>query len=433
MTTMLHRQLDVTLRRGTVVARRDFLRTAALGGTAAGMLGWTDVVRAKADELRRQGKACIVLWLQGGPSQLETFDPKPGHPNGGETQAIKTTVPGLEFADNLPKLAEQAHRLAVIRSLSTKEGNHQRASYLMHTAYVPTASLHHPAMGAVVASELRDAACQLPAFVRIGQRFISSSNGGFLGTEFDAFAVASANRTPDNVVPGTDRSRYERRLALLERMETTPGSPLPARPIEDHRKLYDQASRMILSPQMQAFDLSRESAAARAGYGSGEFGSGCLLARRLVEDGVPFVEVGLGNWDTHDDNFNRVRQLSGQLDQPLAYLIEDLAQRGLLERTLVLCLGEFGRTPRINPRGGRDHFPRAFSAVAAGCGVRGGAVIGRTTEGGDDVADRPITEKDLFRTVYSALGIDADKEHMSPIGRPIKLVDGGEVVQELFA
>jgi uncharacterized protein (DUF1501 family) len=189
---------------------------------------------------------------------------------------------------------------------------------------------------------------------------------------------------------------------------------------------------MVLSPKMEAFDLSRESSAMRGAYGKTDFGSGCLLARRLVEAGVTFVEVGLGNWDTHQDNFTRTHALAGELDRPFAQLVSDLKTRGMLDKTLVVWMGEFGRTPRINPRGGRDHYPRAFSAVLAGGGVRGGRTLGATDAAGAEIEDRPVTAPDLFRTIYKSLGIDAEKENMSPIGRPIKIVDGGKPVDELF-
>ncbi|MGC3969681.1 MAG: DUF1501 domain-containing protein [Pirellulales bacterium] len=215
---------------------------------------------------------------------------------------------------------------------------------------------------------------------------------------------------------------------MLDRLEGAVDNRAIAQAAGDHRKLYEKAARMITSAQMKAFDMAGEPTKVVESYGSGEFATGCLLARRLVETGVTFVEVGLGNWDTHDDNFNRSRTLCSQLDRPYAALLRDLEERGMLERTLVVWMGEFGRTPRINGRGGRDHYPRAFNAVLAGGGVKGGQVIGATTEGGDDVVDSPISEKDLFQTIYQALKIDTNKEYMSPIGRPIKIVEGGKPV-----
>ncbi len=432
MELKFNRQLRVAVNRDGVIGRRSFLRGISAAGLAAGALPWTDMVGAKADELRSRGMSCILLWMQGGPSQFETFDPKPGHENGGETKAISTTVPGMQIADNLPQLAKVADDLSIIRSLTTKEGNHPRATFLLHTSYVPTASVHHPTLGSVVSHELGRLEAELPAFVRVGPRFISAGAGGLLGADYNPFVVPNADRLPENIQPTTDTARYERRLALLGDLEATASGGV-AEAVAEHRGLYKKASRMVLSPQMEAFDLNREPTAVREAYGKTEFGAGCLLARRLVEAGVTFVEVGLGNWDTHQDNFTRSRGLCGDLDQPFAHLITDLKNRGLLEKTLVVWMGEFGRTPRINPRTGRDHYPRAFSAVLAGGGVRGGRAIGRTDAGGSDVADRPVTAADLFRTFYKSLGINADRENMSSIGRPIRIVDGGQPVEELFS
>lgn len=443
-------QTDLRVRHNQVVGRRDFLKGAMLGGLAAGTLGGlgglTDAVAAGTETLRRQGKSLILVWLQGAPSQFETFDPKPGHDNGGETKAIDTSVSGIRISENLPHTAKVADRMSIIRSLSTKEGNHQRATYMLHTSYVPTATVKHPSLGSVVSHEIVDPACELPAFVRInGRGFGNGGGGGLLGTAYDPFDVGGAGRgpaggyngggatlRPNNAAPTTPEDRYKNRLGLLGRLEQAADNPAIARAAEDHQKLYDKASRMILSSQMKAFDTAAETEKTRASYGSGDFATACLLARRLVETGVTCVEVGLGNWDTHDDNFNRCRTLCGQLDQPLAGLIRDLEERGMLERTLVVVMGEFGRTPRVNPRGGRDHYPRAFSAALAGCGVRGGQVLGKTDAGGDEVTDAQMSEKDLFRSIYRALEINPDKEFMSPIGRPIKIVEGGTAVDGLF-
>jgi hypothetical protein len=266
--------------------------------------------------------------------------------------------------------------------------------------------------------------------------------------------VTAAGRPPENSRPATDETRFRGRLGLMTQLQTvgkfSDGSK------SEHTQLYDAASRMILSPQMAAYELDREPQAVRDAYGivaqadlrgaggrgnfnpqavefrRSQFGSDCLLARRLVEQGVTFVEASVRGWDSHQDNFNQCRGLCGALDLPLAQLLRDLDDRGLLERTLVVWAGEFGRTPRINPNAGRDHYPRAFSAVLAGAGIRGGQVIGRTSEGGDAVEDRPVNEKDFYQSIYRALGINAAKQTMTPIGRPIKFVDGGAPVDELF-
>jgi uncharacterized protein (DUF1501 family) len=431
MTSNFQHHVGVAVNRAGVIGRRDFVRGLSLASAAAGSLAWTDLLSLHAAELRRRQMSCILLWMPGGPSQFETFDPKPGHESGGETKAISTAIPGVQFADNLPHLAKAADRLAIVRSMSTKEGNHQRASYLLHTSYVPLASLRHPSVGSVIAQQLASAACELPSFVRIGNGFANTSNGGFLGSEFDAFAVQSAGQLPENAQPSGSAERFQQRLALLSRMEQTaianPGAQ------QDHAKLYAHAARMIQSSQMQAFDLSREPDKVREAYGKTSFGNACLLARRLVESGVTCVEAALPGWDTHFDNFTKTRSLCSQLDQPFAYLLKDLDERGMLDRTLVVWMGEFGRSPRINPRAGRDHFPRAFSVALAGGGIRGGRVLGGTDRGGEEVAGPAVSEKDLFQTIYKSLGIDAAKEMMSPIGRPIKFVDGGRPVAELFS
>jgi uncharacterized protein (DUF1501 family) len=254
---------------------------------------------------------------------------------------------------------------------------------------------------------------------------------GFLGVDYDPLVLQNPEARPENTQAAVPGARFARRLDLLDRLQSDFGGVEGADVVADHQKLVRKSADMIRSPRMAAFDLDQETAATRDAYGRSQFGAGCLLARRLVEAGVTFVEVVAGGWDTHQDNFARTNSLNGQIDKPMAQLITDLRQRGMLEKTLVIWMGEFGRTPRINPNAGRDHYPRAFNVALAGGGIKGGQVVGKTSAGGDQVTDRPVTVSDLFRTVYTTLGIDADHENMSRIGRPIKLVDGGEVIREL--
>jgi hypothetical protein len=428
----LHLQSHVRLTRRGEIRRRDFLRVISATSLAAGALPWTDVVAAHAAELRRQGRACILLWMQGGPSQFETFSPKPGHANGGETKAIETSVAGIQISENLPEVAKVMDKLCLIRSMTSKEGSHPRATYLMHTGYLPTPTVRYPTLGSIVAYELAERGSELPSFVRIGGRPFGNDNAGLLGIDWDPFVLQQAGRLPENTALTTSKERFGRRLSLLTNLERHYAMAGGKQEVADHQKVYQQAARMVTSPQMAAFDLTKEPQKLQEAYGGSPFGKGCLLARRLVETGVTFVEVNLGNWDTHQDNFERTKTLCGQLDAPFATLIRDLADRGLLDKTLVIWMGEFGRTPRINPRSGRDHYPRAFDVVLSGGGARGGQVIGKTDAGGESVKDRPVTVSDLFRTICHALCIDADKENMSSIGRPIKIVDGGEVVKEVF-
>jgi hypothetical protein len=415
-----------------VVHRRDFLRLAAATGAAAGVMSWTDAICLSAEDLRKRGMACILLWMGGGPSQFETFSPKPGHENGGDTKAIATNLPGIQIADGLPNVARVMDHLAIIRSMTSKEGSHPRASFLLHHGYLPMGGVKFPTLGSQVAHQIGDPKFDLPGFVRIGGRRADLGGAGFLGVDYDPLVLQNPERRPENTEPATRDQRYARRLNLLDKIEADFGDVEGADIVADHRKLIRKSSEMILSPKMEAFDLEKESDKMRDAYGRSRVGAGCLLARRLVEAGVTFVEVNVEGWDTHEDNFTRTADRNAMIDQPMAQLITDLGDRGMLKRTLVIWMGEFGRTPRINARAGRDHYPRAFNVALAGGGIRGGQVVGETDAGGVEVTERPVTVSDLFRTIYTTLGIDADHENMSRIGRPIKLVDGGEVIRELL-
>ncbi len=417
-------------------SRRDILRLLPAAGFAAGVLPFGEVVATHAAALRKRHKACILLWMQGGPSQFETFSPLEGHANGGGTRAIPTTVPGMRFAEHWPAVATVADRLAVIRSMTSKEGSHPRATFYMHTGYLPNPSARHPTLGSIVASELAAGrggeTGDLPPVVRIGGRGRGDSGAGLLGMQWNPYELRDPTTSPANTAPQDSAERHEGRHSLMERLGSGFARSLPQE-AADHASLYRRATRMILSDDMRAFDISREPERVRAEYGEGAFAAGCLLARRLVEHGVSFVEVVSNGWDTHQDNFERVGDLAGQVDRPYAALVRDLEQRGLIDDTLVIWMGEFGRTPQVNPRGGRDHFPRSFNAVLAGGGIAGGGIVGRTDRAGVEVADRPVTVPDLFATFCTSLGIDPAKENMASTGRPIKLVDGGEPVRELLS
>jgi len=431
MTVSLHHHADVTVNRRRVVRRRDFLRSVSLGAAAVGLCSWSEWMSLQAAELRRQGMSCILLWMAGGPSQFETWDPKPGHDNGGETKDIATSVPGIRIAENLPETARVMDEICLIRSLTGREGAHARASYLMHTGYLPMASVQYPTLGSIAAQQLADPSFDLPSFVRVGGTR-GGADGGFLGVQFDPFEMSSAERPPENTSLPTNQPRFRRRMSLLGKLEAEFGEQGAKQEVANQSQVYDKAADMVLSPKMDVFDIEREPRSVREAYGESPVGAGCLLARRLVESGVTFVEVTSNGWDTHLDNFDRSRDLCQQVDQPYAQLLRDLRHRGMLDKTLVLWMGEFGRTPRINPRGGRDHYPQAFSVAMAGGGVRGGQVVGATDAGGVKVTDRPVGVADLLRTVCQSLQIDADHENMSSIGRPIPIVDGGAVVTEVF-
>jgi hypothetical protein len=420
--------------------RRSFLQGVSTGVMAAGMLSFRDLLSLQAGELRKQGMSLILLWMQGGPSQFETFDPKPGTETGGPTEAIETAVPGIRIAQGWEQTARQMGDIALIRSMTNKEGEHLRATYQMHTGYIPTGALRHPSLGCAIAKEIAPPDHDLPAVVSIGQGRGPGGQAlvgsGFLGVDVDPLLVDVPGQLPRDVGLTTQTPRFERRLGLLGNLENDFAARGGEEAVADHKKLYEKTRRLVLSPEIKAFELREETAATKEQYGDSDFGRGCLLARRLVESGVTFVEVrsnGAGQgWDTHQDNFNRVAANAKVVDPAYAALIADLKQRGLLEKTLVVWMGEFGRTPRINPNTGRDHYPRVFSAALAGGGVRGGQVIGASTDDGTAVQRDPVTAPDLFCTICQALHVDPRKENVSPIGRPLKIVDGGQPVNKLF-
>jgi hypothetical protein len=415
------------------VNRREFLKTG-FGGLVGAIVAsrWDARLLAGDAILRRKAKACILLWMAGGPSQIDTFDPKPGTDNGGPFKPIETAVSGIRVSEHLPKVAQQAKHLAIVRSMTTKEGNHDRATYLMHTGYSPQATVRHASLGAIVAAEVGDPNFDLPSFISIGG---PSGDGGYLGPRYNPFVIQNPTKPPDNLHPpgGLDAGDLDRRMKLLEGQEkeftTSRGSPQS----EAHKEIYLKAQRMMKSPLAKAFDVSQEKQALRDEYGTNTFGTGCLMARRLVEVGARFVEVSLGGWDTHRDNFEAVKARCGILDPGMAALLKDLDSRGMLEETMVIWMGDFGRTPKINANAGRDHFPRAWSVVLAGGGVKGGQVIGATDATGMEVKERPVRTGDLFATIASAFGLEYTKERITPEGRPITMVEkDAKIVKELF-
>ncbi len=391
-----HHQRVLPTRRG--FSRRSFLHGVSTAAVAAGTLGFRDIISLEAADLRKRHKAMILLWMAGGPSQFETFDPKPGVETGGPTEAISTAVPGIQIAQGWERTAQAMADIALIRSMTNKEGNHQRASYQLHTGYLPSGGLKHPNVGSAVAERIAPHDFDLPAVVSIGR----TDGAGYLGVEYEPFIVNDPNRRPENTSLTTQESRFEGRRNLLTRMNSAFASNGADNAVAMQEGFYEKAAELVLSPQLEAFDLSQEPEQLRERYGASQFGRGCLLARRLIEAGVTFVEVRSNGWDTHFENFDRTATLAGQVDPGFAALVGDLKDRGLLDRTLVVWMGEFGRTPTVNARTGRDHFPRAFSAALAGCGVAGGQVIGRTDAKGLAVEDRPVTVPDLFCTVCQA-------------------------------
>lgn len=418
-----------------ILSRRDLFKLSAAGVLTTSMSGWLDVLAAHAAGSGSKHKACILLWMDGGPSQKDTFDMKRNTENGGEFKPIPTSVPGIEISEHFPKLAKQMQHAAIIRGMSTGEGAHGRAKYYLHTGYKEgQGGLVYPSIGSIVAAELGRPESPMPNFVSVGNR---SYGAGFLGARHQPLVVNDPTKGVQNLKPLVDNKEFTERIGLLEQMEQSFFRTHQAASIGDHRTTYQRAVQLMRSKEAKAFDLSLEPAASKEAYGATKFGEGCLLARRLVEAGIPFVEVTLGGWDTHQNNFERVKQLSAQADPAMSALIHDLQSRGLLDSTLVVWMGEFGRTPKINTRGakpGRDHYPRAWSTVLLGGGIKGGQVIGRTDKEGATIEDHPVSAIDFMATICKALGIDYTKQNNTAIGRPIRIAEKGATpIKELFA
>ncbi len=414
------------------ISRRSFVKTGIssfLGLIAMQHFGSGSF--AQLEDVVPRAKHCIVLFMSGGASQLDTFDPKPGSKNGGPFAAIPTRATGIQVSEHLPNVAEQAHHLSIIRSMVSREGNHERARYLLHTGYAPGGAVRHPTLGSITSHYLEDEFLDLPSCVNINSPTYS---GGFLGAAHDPFVIKDpTERVEDISYPAQmDTHRFRERLKMLRAIERDFIAKRTGRSTEAHEAIYKKADELINSPKIDAFNLDDEPIATREAYGMNRFGQGCLMARRLVEAGVKFVEVSLDGWDTHQNNFERTKELLDWVDPAYAMLLKDLSERDLLDETLVLWLGEFGRTPRINENDGRDHHTNGWSAVVAGGGVRGGQVVGSTNEDGSQVVSGAVGVPDLFASLCFALGIDGDEENYSRSGRPIRVVNDGTVIEELF-
>jgi hypothetical protein len=433
--------------------RRAFVRAGAISA-AASVSGWlAPLADVAAGDLKRK-RSCILLWMNGGPSQIDTFDPKPGHANGGPFQDIATAAPGVRISEHLPKVAARMKYVALVRSMSSKEGDHGLASYFVRTGRPSRGPVHYPTLGAVVAKELGQADAALPNFVSIAPFRVfnpAAYSSGFLGPRYAPLVVGETTFGPpqpgaaersltveDLAVPaGVSRERADARGQLAAKLQQEFAAVHPDPVAKSHETAYSRAARLMQSAAAEAFTLDAEPAKLRDGYGRNVFGQGCLLARRLVERGVPFAEVTLGGpggvgWDTHQNNFDTVKQLSGTLDAAWSSLMDDLKDRGLLDTTLIVWMGEFGRTPKINGSKGRDHFPFAWSAALAGGGIKGGQAVGKTSKDGMSVEDRPVSVPDFLATVCQSLGIDPAVQNLSNTGRPVQVVElGAKPIQEV--
>ena len=413
------------------ITRRGLLRASA-AGLAFGAPFARSFLRAEPTGATR-AEACILLYLEGGPSHIDTFDPKPGAKTNGPFEAIDTAIAGVKFGQHLPKLAQAAHRLAIIRSLTSKEGDHERANKLLHTGYLPSPRVAYPGLGSTVSRFWNNPAADVPLFVSVG----NTTGPGVLGPQFGPLKVNDVlNPAPGVDLPeGFAETRVERRLEALARFNDGFGRKFDTTAGVDATRLAEKANRMRKHDVFRPYNLQEADAALFERYGGntndGYLARACHLALRMVESGVRFVEIEYSGWDTHTDNFGAVQNLCASLDPGLATLLDELATKGLLDKTLVACFGEFGRTPDINGDNGRDHHPDVFSAVLAGGGIRGGQVIGRSDDEGAQVQDRPVSVADLHATIFTTLGLDVTKDYFAPDGRLLKLTDGGTPVKEL--
>ncbi len=399
-------------------------RRAFLAG-AATTLGFGALVQpAVARALARQEKRVLVVWLHGGVSQLETWDPKPGTDTGGPFQAIPTSVPGTHVCELLPHTAKLMHKIALVRGINTQEDDHAKGYVIMHTGRRQEPGMTYPHLGSAVAKLLGSDQNPLPGYIHItprGNGGVNAADAAFLGPRFASVALddgkAPANITrPADLTVEADRARHDLRVHASERFLKRRRTAQT----EAYTHSYDQALQLM--KQKSLFDTSGEPHQVRDRYGRHDFGRHCLMARRLLEGGATFVKITHSNYDTHHENFDFHIEQLGELDQPFATLIEDLDLRGLLDSTLVIVMSEFGRTPRINRLMGRDHWSKAWSVALAGCGIKGGAVVGKTNANGTAVADRMVNGGHLFHTYFKALGLDPKKNYYVD-QRPIPMAD----------
>ena len=409
-----------------------FTRRRLLKSFSASLLGMP-VSRLLAEGQTSQAKAehVILFWNSGGMSHLDTWDPKPGRKVQGEFNPIKTSVEGMEISEIFPQLAKQMHHGALIRSIAGTNGDHGRAQYELQTGFNQSPNIMHPGLGSVVVHE-REPLGDLPALVSISGQ---TARAGYLGQQCEAYFVGRpGQKDPYLTFPeGISHARGMQRLQILEKMNRRAAAKTGAEEMKASQTALKDAVALMESPALKAFDLKEENPATVEKYGNTEFGRGALLARRLVEKGVRFVQVNRSGFDNHGNIFEAMRNHGAQMDPAIASLISDLKADGKLEKTLVVVLSEFGRTPRINDGGGRDHWARAFSCMMAGGGIKGGSIIGATDPDGMEVAERPVKVADLHATLCHALGIDLNKELTTPQGRPMRLVrKEAQPISELF-
>lgn len=415
------------------MSRRHFMSHMAAATTlSVPALSMLNTLRVHGDDLKKRRKSAILLWMGGGPSTIDIWDLKPGTNTGGPFKPVATSG-NAQISEHMPLMAKNMKHFAIIRSMSTREADHNRGRYYMHTGYVPNPNIEHPSYGAVLAHELigqRNNELEIPPFVSVGD---GSVGPGFLGMAWAPFVVSS-NGQVRNLQMGLDEQRVMQRMAALDLIEKGFIAENRGPAAEDHQKILKKTLNLMTSKQMDAFKINKEDAKTQERYGRTPFAQGCLMARRLVEVGVPFIEVSLGGWDNHNDIHRTLStQKLPELDKAMAALTEDLEERGLLQDTAIIWMGEFSRTPRINGQSGRDHWARAWSVVVGGGGLKGGIAVGETNATGEGVETEPYTSQDVMASVCKGLGISLETTFTSKSGRPMKIANSGKVIKELFA
>ena len=398
---------------------------------AGSALALGKTLHANANELSRNRKAAILLWMGGGPSTMDIWDLKPGTNTGGPFQPISTNG-DVQICEHMPMMAKNMDKMSIVRCMSTREADHARGRYYMHTGYVPNPNVKHPSYGSVIAHELVDTRpdLEIPPFVSVGG---NSEGPGFLGMAWAPFSVNS-NGQVRNLDMGIEPDRLTQRMQALRMMENGFIDQERGLASSEHAKVLGKTLSLMTSKQMDAFKVMQEPEAVQERYGQTNFGRGCLMARRLIETGVPFVEVSLGGWDNHQNIFPTLQNNKlPELDRAMSALMEDLAQREMLDDVAVIWMGEFSRTPRINGNTGRDHWARSWSAVVGGAGMNSGIAVGQTNEDGTRVEGTSYTSEDLMATVCRSLGISLDTTFTSLNGRPMKIANSGKVIKELVS
>lgn len=380
---------------------------------------------------RARAQHVIYLNMSGAMSHIDTFDPKPGTASQGPVQPIATNVDGIQLSEFLPNIASQMHNAALVRSVVTSQGAHEQASYLMHTSYQKRGTISHPTFGSWVSKLAGSINSTIPNHVKIGG---GGPGAGYLESRHNPVPIGNPKSGLANskLAEYIDNNRFDARLNAISKMNGTFTEHFPQKQVRAYTDLYKDAVKLMKSSDIQAFDIAQEPENMTAMYGDSNFGQGCMLARRLVEHGVRYVEVTRGGWDTHDDCFSRVADNCLDIDKAIGALLRDLDRRGLLNTTLVVLTSEFGRTPNINPRDGRDHWPNAFSAMFAGAGIKGGTLYGQSDELGKRVVENPAKPEDLNATIAKLLGLATQDIHYSPSGRPFKVAHDGTPIMDII-